>query len=207
MLIDWPKFAAALVLLLTPVALFHGKSVRYRAISRDWEGYWGRTFLLWLHPFDFVRAAAGAWLLLTAMKLAPGTGGVVAYGPWMIQSVVLWSATSIQALVCKEPNSAHAPFAFVTGLVAVLVPPIVAGLAFILAVVCATGAHSPAIYFPLLAVCVPAIGSFLTGTKRFYMLAIVAVTLFLPFLLTWMFPRHFVHSYLGRNPDSPRRPA
>ena len=42
MLIDWLRLIPALLLLLTPIGVFHHDRVKYRALMRDWNGYWRR---------------------------------------------------------------------------------------------------------------------------------------------------------------------
>src|SRR5262245_44964232 len=56
MSIESPKFLAALVLLLTPLPLFHGQKARYRSIETDWGDHWTRMLAFWLHTVDFLRA-------------------------------------------------------------------------------------------------------------------------------------------------------
>jgi hypothetical protein len=206
MLIDWAKFGPALLLLLIPIALFHGKRVRYRAVQREWDGYWGRTASLGLHAIDFGRAALGAWLLVEALKIAPGSVGTTRYGPTLIQAAVLGLATTLQTMVCKERYAAHAPFTFVAGLVVGFLPPLIAGLALLLAVVLAYGARTPAPFFPILSVSIAAFGVFLTGKRNLLTLVITACAVALPWLLCLLFPRPLVVSYLPRRTTTPHTP-
>ena len=127
MLIDWVKLIPVLLLLLTPIGLFHGKHVHYREIVRDWEGFWGRTIGLGLHTIDFFRAALGAWLLVEAINRAPDAQGIMNYGAITARAGILALATVLQAVVCKDSEAAHAPFAFIAGLTVGFLPPLVAG--------------------------------------------------------------------------------
>jgi hypothetical protein len=207
MLIDWPKLIAALVLLWTPIALFHGKRVSYRALMRDWDGYWGRTLSLGLHTVDFARAALGAWLLLNALAAAPNAHGILRHTPLLVTAAVLLPAAAVQTLVCKEAETAHAPFAFMAGLVVGYMPPLmlgqvtpflVAGFALLLTAVIAYGGSAPASFFPTLAVTLAASGVLFAQKKLLLPLAVLCSTVTLPWLLTLLFPRHFVVSYLKR---------
>jgi hypothetical protein len=198
MLVDWPKLIFALVLILTPIGLFHGKRVKYRALMRDWDGYWLRTLGLELHAIDLVRAALGAWLLFEAVKRAPDALGTMRYAAIITRAAILAISTVIQAVVCKESEAAHAPFAFVAGLVLGFLPPLVAGFALVLATALTIGAGFPSAFFPVLSVSVAATGFLFTGKKIPYELVTVAVAVAFPWLITLLFPRHFVCSYRAR---------
>jgi hypothetical protein len=209
MLIDWTKLIAALGLLLPPVALFHGKRVRFRGVTRDWDGYWGHTIALGTHAIDFVRAIFGSWLLAEAMRRAPDAQGVMRQAPLLIEAAVLFCAVALQTLVCKEPDTAHAPFAFIAGLALGFLPPLmpdwepfaICGFALLLTTVVTFGARLPAVFFPLLALTLAAAGFLFTGKKLLLPLAILCSAVALPWLLTLLFPRDFVVSYLGKRND------
>ncbi len=198
MLIDWPKLIFSLVLLLPPIALFHGERVRYRAVMRDWDGYWGRTFSLGFHSIDLLRAALGAWLLAEALQRAPEALGMMKYGAIVAKAAILAVAAVLQTSFCREPEAAHAPFAFVSGLVLGFLPPLVAGFGLGLAIVLTMGIHAPSVYFPLLAVTTAALGFLFTAKTLLYELISVTVAVTLPWLITLLFPRHFVSSYRAR---------
>src|SRR4051812_27241943 len=102
-LVNWSKLIPALLLLLTPVAILHGRHVRHRAVVRSWEGYWSRVVLLWSHPFDFARSALGGWWLAEALRV-PDAHGVMRYTPFFVHAAVLMAASALQTLVCKEPE-------------------------------------------------------------------------------------------------------
>jgi hypothetical protein len=207
MIIVWAKLLPALVLLMPPIALFHGRRVRYRAVMRDWDGFWLPTLALGLHTIDFARAALGAWWLAEAIPALPVSEDVIPFLPLLLQAAILAIATTLQTLVCKEPEAAHAPFAFVAGLVAGLVPPLIAGFGLLLAMVLALGSRVAAAFFPVLSLGVVGIGLLFTGKKFDYEIAVAAVPAILPFLVTLLFPRHFVSSYRGTPKDIDRSVA
>ncbi len=199
MLIDWVRFTPALLLLLTPIAIFHGHRVHYRALRRDWEGYWGRAASLGLHAIDFGRAMIGAWLLFEAVKATPGASGLLRQGPIVVQTFVLCLATLLQTMICKEQDAAHAPFAFVSGLAAGFLPPLIAVFAFVLAVIVAFGTRSGTGFFPMLSISIVGIGVLLTGRKAQFVLAAAACAVVVPWLLTLLFPRTLMATYLARH--------
>lgn len=207
MLIDWPRFIAALVLLLTPVAIFHNRKVRYRPISRDWTDHWAQVFSLGLHWFDLLRAAAGMWLLADALHLAPNVRGLVRYEVVLFQGAVVAAAVTLQTVICKEPDSANAPFAFVAGLVLGFVPPVIASFALMISVVVAGGLRSSAAFFPFLALSVPGMGALFTGKKHLLILIITACAALLPWLISLLFSRELVASYQARRHDDSRGPV
>jgi hypothetical protein len=208
--INWSKFLPALLLLLAPLALLHGKNVRYRAVVRGWEGYWSRVFMLAWHPVDFIRAATGAWLLAEALRV-PDAYGLMRYMPYVIHGVVFVAATVIHTLTCKEPESAQAPFAFLIGLVVGYLPALLLGyapfltavVAVLLAAVLARGLNSPAVFFPVLALAVIALGIVFAQKKLLLPLAAIAPALGLPWLLTLLFPRDLVVPYLMKPTVAP----
>jgi len=203
MIIDWLKFGSALALLLVPISLFHGKDVRYLDISRDWEGHWPRILTLGLHTIDAGRAALGGWLLLTALAPLPNAHGLARYVVLLTQGTVLIVSVGLQTFVCKEPDSAHAPFTFVSGMLFGVYPPIIASFPFLLAVVAAAGMRMPAAFFPVLAVTLVPIG-FLFGGK------VIVLRLLLGFcatLVPWLgavaFRRELITSYRARHSKEP----
>ncbi len=158
MLIDWFKFIAALVLLVTPIGLFHGKKVRHRALSRDWHGYWSATLTLGLHWIDFGRAVLGAWLLSDALTAVPAASSALRYAVPLAHGAVMALAVIIQSFVCKELDAAHAPFTFVTGLVLGAAAPLTALVPILIALTIALGTRAPVAFFPVLALTLPGIG-------------------------------------------------
>jgi hypothetical protein len=202
MTIDWLKLAPALLLLLTPISLFHGKKVRVRPIERDWDTHWPQIAGLGLHWIDLGRAVLGAWLLLDALSLVPGTRGAMRYAPLAAQGAVLIVASCLQCFVCKERDSAHAPFMFVTGLILGFYPPTVAGFSILLAVTAAAGSRTPWVYFPLLAVLVAGLGFLFVGRGALIGLAAGGAAVALPWLLTLMFRQTLVLSYRTRRSSS-----
>lgn len=198
MIIDWPRLLVALALLLVPIAVFHGEKVRYRALMRDWDGYWLRTLSLGLHTIDLCRALLGVWLLSEALRRAPEAKEFMKYAAAAAQGAILCLATVLQAVVCKEPETAHAPFAFVTGLVLGFAPPTVAGFSLVLAGALALGSNSPTGFFPLLAMGVIGAGALFEGKKLLLNGGVLGAAILLPWLYTLLFPRHFVCSYRAR---------
>ncbi len=201
MLIDWVKLLPALLLLLTPIAVFHGKRVRYRAVDQSWGDYWGRAAKLELHSIDLLRAAIGAWLLAEAFTLAPGTAGILRYGPLAAQFAVLCLATALQTMVCKEPDAAHAPFTFAVGLAAGYLPPLTFAFALVIAYVAAFGARVASIFLPVFAAAIVGLGILLNGKKLIYVLITLGCAIALPWLLCLLFPRSMVVSYRNQRSD------
>lgn len=206
MLIVWFKLLPALLLLLPPVALFQRDHVRYRALMRDWHGHWGKTFAHGLHAVDFFRAVLGAWLLAEAITRAPNIRGVMGYASIVVQIAIISLAAGLQTMICKEADAANAPFAFVAGLVAGFVPPLAAGyapfltvsFALILASAIAAGANTPAAFFPVLSLLVTGLGILFMGQGVMLSLAVASVGALTPWMLTLLFPRHFVVAFRSR---------
>ena len=208
MAIDWFKFVAALLLLLTPSALFHGPKVRFRPISGEWEKYWAQIFTLGAHAIDLARAATGAWLLAAALQTLPGTRSLLRQGVVITEAVVLVFAVTLQTLVCRgDRGEANAPFAFLIGLVLGFVPPVIAGFGLVLAIVAAAGSRVPAAFFPLLAVTVPGMGYLFSGKKFILNLAVVTCCALTPWLLSLLFSRDLVIAYRARRADESRLPT
>jgi len=198
MIIDWLTFTPALCLLLLPIGLFHGKKIRFRAISSDWDGHWSSIFTLGLHWIDLGRAALGGWLLIQALTHAPGVAGFMRYSVLGTEGAVMVIAVGLQTFICKEEDSAHAPFAFVTGLVLGVYPPIVAGFSIVLAIALAAGSRVPVAYFPALGLLLAGIGFGFEGKKALLLLGLGTCALVVPWLFTIMFPRDLVFSYRAR---------
>ena len=206
MLIDWPRFAAALVLLLTPVALFHGRKVRFRAVSRDWDRHWVQILSLGLHTIDFLRALLGTCLLVQALTRVAGAHGLAGQAVFITQAAVLGVAVTLQAIICKEEDAVNAPFAFVTGVIFGFLPPTIAGFGVLLAIVITAGLRSPEAYFPLVGIATVASGFLFAGKGMLLSLAITFLAAFLPFLESILFSRHMVISYRARRSDETRPP-
>lgn len=202
MLVDWLKFSAALLLLLTPVGIFHDRKVHYRPISREWGDHWAQIVSLGLHTIDFLRATVGAWLLIESLQSAPAARGLLRYAVISTQAAVALVGITLQSVVCKEADSANAPFAFLAGLVTGFLPPVVAGFAIMITVVIAAGARFPASFFPVLALAVPGMGLLFTGKKHLLILIVTAVTVLLPWLISLLFSLELVVSYRARRHGS-----
>jgi hypothetical protein len=199
MSIDWFKLIAASLLLLTPMALFHGRKVRYRSLPSGFESYWSRTFALGLHSIDFVRAILGAWLLVDAFTVDPEIRDGVRHIPVLIQAAVLFSGMLLQTFVCKEEDAAYPPFAYAIGVVLGFLPPLVAGFALFVAIMAAFGLRSVGAFFPLLAISVVCAGQLFSQFKLgLFTLAAIAGATMSPWLFTLLFPRHFVIAYAAK---------
>jgi hypothetical protein len=210
MLIDWLKLVPAILLLVTPIALFHGSKVRFRSLPSGFDSYWSRTFALGLHTVDFLRAILGAWLLVEAVALLPEAEGAVRFVPPAIQGGTLLVAMLLQTFVCKETDAANPPYAFALGVVAGFLPPLVAGFALFVAVMAALGVRSVGGFFPLLAIAVVAACQLFSQYKidLLSQLALAGACM-TPWLFTLLFPRHFVMAYAAKKttarPQSPER--
>lgn len=202
MSIDWIRFAVALVLLLTPIALFHGKKVRYQPIDRDWDTHWPQILTLGLHTIDAGRAMLGGWLLVEALAPDPAARGLLSYAVLFTQGGVMSAAVLLQTFFCKEPDSAHAPFAFVGGLLFGVYPPAIAGLPLLLAITVAAGSRTPVAFFPTLSLALFALGFLFGGKKMIIQLVLGMCAVMLPWLCSLMFSRDLVVSYrTKKRPD------
>lgn len=201
LIVDWTLFGPALALLLLPIGLFHGRHTRFRSLSRDWSGQWSLFFKQPHHFADLLRAAAGGWLLAHSLRTAPGAS---AYMLLMVQVAVVVLGTTLQSIVCSEPDSALAPFAYVLGLAAGFLPPIVAAPALIITAVVTLGTRIPAVAFSALAVSIGVFGAvFIGGKKAIVVAPLVAAPLVAP-LIALLFARelgttHRARSHSGRN--------
>jgi len=200
MVIDWFRFVPALVLLLTPIALFHGEKVRLLSVHRDWDRHWRRMLALGLHTIDASRAVLGGWLLTLALAPDPTAHGLLRYGVVLTQGAVLCIGVLLQVFFCKEPDSAHAPFAFVSGLVFGLYPPAIAGLPLLLAVAVAAGSRTPSAFFPTLSVSLMGLGLLFGGRGMIIKLVVGVCAVMLPWLCSLLFSRDLVVSYRAKRP-------
>src|SRR5438876_5032239 len=107
--IDWLRFLPALVLLLTPIGIFHGAKFRLRPVSRGWDHrHWAQVSTVSFHVVDLARAALGSWLLIRSLTAAPGAHGLAVQAPMILQGAVRVLAVLLQTVICKEPDSANA---------------------------------------------------------------------------------------------------
>jgi hypothetical protein len=204
MLIDWLLLLPALIILWLPVAIFHGRHIRYRELAHGWSGYWGRTLSLGLHTIDAGRAMLGAWWLSESISAPAGATDFSQHQPIFAMGVVLAVATILQTLVWKRTRSASAPFAFVGGLVAGFLPPLIAGFSLLLAIVFALGIRSPMGFFPLLSISTVGVGVFFTREKHLSALSATACVVALPWLLALLFRQRMVVSYLAKRTPTRR---
>ena len=202
MQIDWLKLAPALLLLLVPIGLFHGRHVRFRTVPANFEGYWSRTFALGLHTVDLCRAILGAWLLVQALAPAAEVQDTTAFAlspPQVLvlatQVGVIFVATLLQTFVCKEIDAANPPIAFVIGIIFGFFPPLIAAFAVFVGVMAGLGLRSVAAFFPVLALALLGSGALFDSRKLIYGAVAVAAVMITPWLFTLLFPRHFVIAY------------
>ena len=210
MTIDWLMFVPALLLLLTPGDLFNGGKARYRDVTRDWDGYWLRTLAHALHTADLIRAALGTWLLLNSLHGAVNPHGFAKYEVLLTQGGIRIFAVFIQTIVCREPEAANAPFAFVVGLLLGGSSPVVAAFAIALALPVALGTRSAIAFFPVVALAHLGIGFWFQGKGAVLRLCFGAVAAMIPFLWSLMFRRDLVVAYRAKrqptdNSHSPLR--
>lgn len=199
MVIDWSVFAPALLLLLIPMGLFHGKRVRYRPISRNWPEQLPQIVLLPHHFVDLLRAGLGAWLLSHSLEpaLAPATA-LEKYLPAIVQGAVICAGVLLQTLFCKEPDSLNAPYAYVVGIVAGFLPPVVAGFALLFASVVTIGLRSAAAFFLMLSISTVAAGFLFTGQKFIFSILALCVAVLVPWLLALLFAQELVLTHRQR---------
>lgn len=206
LLIDWTFLAPALLLLLTPSVLLQSKRLRARSLARDFSGQWGQVLWLPHQAIDLLRAGIGAWLLAHSVERAPEAAGVMKHAPFLLQLVVLALGATLQTIVCRERDTFFAPFAYLTGLAAGFLPPLVATFALVIAVAIAMGSHLPALFFVGLSASAAAFGLLLSGKKAIFSVAPLCAAAFLPWILTLLFSREFVVMYRSRTPaQSPLR--
>jgi hypothetical protein len=198
MTIHWPFLLPALLLLLTPVGIFHGSRVRYRSLPQDWRDYWGATFGLGLHTIDLLRATLGAWYLLTALAPAAGASSLAKQLSPAIGGLLLCTATVVQAVVCRERHALHAPFAFVAGITFGFLAPVVGIFAVLIAVIFARGTRSAPAFFPILALAMVGtnflFGNFNVPPAVWY----VAVAAAAPWFYALLFQRHWVVTHAAK---------
>lgn len=206
LLIDWTFLAPALLLLLTPSVLLQSKRLRARSLARDFSGQWGQVLWLPHQAIDLLRAGVGAWLLARSVERAPEVTGAMKHAPILLQLAVLALGTTLQTLVCRERDAFLAPFAYVFGLAAGFLPPLVAAFALVIAVAIAMGSHVPALFFVALSASATAFGLLLGGKKAILSIAPLCATAFLPWILTLLFSRELVVMYRSRSkPEAPLR--
>lgn len=198
MLIDWLQFGPSLLLLLTPIALFQGSRVRFRPIPSSFEGHWGRTLGLGLHTIDLGRAVLGAWLLAEALSVSPEAKGAIRHAVPATQAAVLIVGILLQTFVCKEPDAANPPFAYVTGIVLGFLPLHVGAFALFVAAVASFGVRWAAVFFPLLTCTIIGAGLLFGATKILFSLGAIGCAVMVPWLFTLLFPRHFVVAYAAK---------
>ena len=197
MIIHWYQLISAAVILLIPMGLFHGPKVRYRAIRRQWRGYWGRMLTLGQHTVDLTRAALGAMLLLQSLEADP-QAHLPAWGIPALTSAIVLLAVVLQMVVCKEHKSINACYPFLIGLLFGLQPFPVAAFAVLIAVALTCGARMPMAFYPVLALFSIFLGMLFGGWKLNAIIVIVAVATLTPWLSSMLFLRALVITYRAK---------
>ena len=207
MLIDWPQFLAALVLLLTPGDWFCDKQkTRYRELSRDWSDFWPRILSHGMHTIDFARAALGTWLLLESLHSVPNARGAAKYAVLFTQGSIRIFAVVLQTTTCRQADSANAPFAFVTGLLLTGISPLVAAFALAFTIPIAMGSNTPAAFFPVLGIMHLAIGFWFKGQGAVFGLSFGAIAAILPTVISLAFHRELVVPYRAKRGTTDKLP-
>jgi hypothetical protein len=198
--LDWPRFTAAVVLLLAPLPLFFGKGVELRELERSWESVWMRALLLPWHWVDLVRAGTGTWLLMAAIGLTSTAEVMPGKTLLALAAGVLVVGAVVQAVACRADEVFFIPFVYVLAETAVLFPPLLAALALILAITAAFAFRSLAAFLWCLPVCLVALGQWLY--PNWLLLGIGAMVPVLAALLPLLFHRAFVFA-LRKFPADP----
>lgn len=204
MTIDWIRIAGALLLLLPPIALFHGKKIRYRNVDKDWDQHWRQALTLGTHVIDFARAIAGGWMLMIALGNAdqnpvPATHGV----SLIILLATIFLACALQTIIPKRQDMMHAPLFYVAGLGFGCFHVLHVSIALLLAIALTFGIRKPSLLFLVYAVSLTAILTLFFGSGYMKFAAIVSAGIVLPWVLSMMFQREFVVSYRARRPSDP----
>ena len=207
MLISWPLLAPALLLLLVPIGPFFGATIRHRSIRSEWQGYGKRLFGLPHHTVDLLRAAGGAWLLAAAVTVDPAAAGAMRHAAPLLHTGLLLAAVALQSLLCREPDSVHAPFAFLLGLTVGFLPPVVAAAAVVLTLTLSTGSRTPVLFFPALAGSAVAAGLLFEGRPAQFQLAPVALAALIPLALSLLLSRDLVVAVLPRRGNDTQSPV
>ena len=198
LIVDWPQFLAALVLLWVPGGLFQGEKTRYRDISRDWDDHLPRILAHGLHTIDLLRAALGTWLLLDSLHSVQNPHGLAKYAVLLTQGSIRIFAVWLQTVFCRHPDSANAPFAFVVGLLLTGMAPLGSLFALALAIPIAMGSRSPAAFFPVLAIAHLGVGVWFGGRGMVLPLCFGSFAATLPLLWALLFRRELVITYRAK---------
>jgi hypothetical protein len=198
--LDWPQFAAAVVLLLVPLPLFFGKGVEFRELDRSWQGVWMKAVLLPWHWIDLVRVGTGTWLLMAAIGLTNKAEVMPGKTLLALAAGVLAAGMVAQAVACRAEGVFFVPFVYVLATTAVLFPPLLAAPALILAITASFAFRSLAAFLWWLPACLVALGNWLY--PNWLLLGIGAAVSILAALLPLLFQREFVFAHRGLPPDA-----
>jgi hypothetical protein len=205
MIIDWLKFIPALLLLWLPAGLLHGKNTTFRPISREWTDQWPLILTFGLHWFDFVRAIAGAWLLHHSLTVVPDAKGLLRYAVPFAEVLVLTTGITLQAFFCKEHESIHAPYAWLSGMLFGYFSPITVILPIVVGITVAAGSSTAAAFFPMVAIFIPISLTLFAGFGPMFKGKVIVVPsgigfciAILPWLLSLLFSRDLVLAQRSR---------
>ena len=84
---------------------------------------------------------------------------------------------------------------------------VVAGFSLVLGIAISLGLRSPDLFFPLLSAATVGMGALFTQKKLLPQLAAIAAAIALPWLLTMLFPRHFVVAHRAHTDAKSDRPS
>ena len=145
--IHWPQFAGALILLLLPVTLLHSPNTRYRLMDRRWLSALLRALLFPWHWVDLLRSVMGFKMLQASFSL-PGFGLVSPTAMTLIaQGAIVLLTVLINLMAIKNRDFSHAPFALVIAVLFVLLPPLVAVGGLVIAFTIALGIQVASAFF------------------------------------------------------------
>lgn len=124
--------ALAAPLLFVPLWVWRQKGARLGGFD---QRAWPRGRNLLITVADVARAALGGWALAKGSELLPAIPGAPAdWMPHVWVAVVAGAALAVQAGSWTDEDHFHAPIAFLAGLCAVLVHPLVLALMLPLAI-------------------------------------------------------------------------
>ncbi len=188
--VDWLRFAVATALLLFPLPLLFGRGVHYREVERSWQRYIGRALTLPWHWIDLLRVLGGTHLLMSAIGLSRAAGRFPDKWAIVLLALVLGAGVVVQCVACKCPEGFHAAVVFVTGVIAVLLPPLVAGLTLVSALTIGLAIRSIPAFFFGLPVGLVVLGYFFY--PQWFLIGIGVVVSLVPGLLPVMFQRELM---------------
>lgn len=199
--IHWLPFLTSLLLLWLPIAVVFGQGVQYRELDSTWQRCIREAVFLPWHWIDALRIGAATFFLCDAVGFSRSLAAEeeTHLAAALVVAIVLAVGVVLQTVVCRAEGSFHVPFTFVFGAVAVLFPPMVAGLALVVGLTAAIGFRSLAAFLWVLPISVLAIGSWLY--PHYVELSLGAGLSVLGAILPMLFHRHFVFAHRSVPPD------